>query len=85
MELFDIVTLDDNKEYSIVKIEEYQNETYCLLIEVDKEENPLDNYLILRKIPLNDQEFEFEELGKEEYNTIAEIFKEQFLNEKEAA
>ena len=25
MELFDIVTLDDNKEYSIVKIEEYRH------------------------------------------------------------
>lgn len=85
MELYDIITLDDNKDYSLVKMEEYQGETYCMLIEVDQEENPLDDFLILRKVPLNDSEFEFEELGMEEYKTISEIFKEQFLEDEEEA
>lgn len=85
MELYDIITLDDNKDYSLVKMEEYKGETYCMLVEVDAEENPLDDFLILRKVELNDKEFEFEELGAKEYQEIAEIFKEQFLNEEEEA
>lgn len=83
MELYDIITLDDNKDYSLVKLEEYKGETYCMLIEVDEEENPLEDFLILRKVPINDTEFELEELGDSEYKEIAEIFKEQFLNEEE--
>lgn len=85
MELYDIITLDDNKDYSLVKMEEYQGEVYCMLIEVDQEENPLDDFLILRKVPISETEFEFEELGTEEYKTISEIFKEQFINEDEEA
>lgn len=83
MELYDIITLDDNKDYSLVKLEEYKGETYCMLIEVDEEENPLEDFLILRKVPINDTEFELEELSDSEYKEIAEIFKEQFLNEEE--
>ena len=56
-----------------------------MLIEVDQEENPLDDFLILRKVPISETEFEFEELGTEEYKTISEIFKEQFINEDEEA
>lgn len=53
-----------------------------MLIEVDQEENPLDNFLILRRVTLPDQSFEFEELPEEEYKKIAEIFKEEFLHEE---
>jgi len=83
MELYDILTLDDGKDYSLVKMEEYEGETYCMLIEVDSEENPLEDVLILKKVSLNDKEFEFEELSEEEFETISEIFKDQLLNEDE--
>jgi len=43
MELYDILTLDDGKEYSLVKMKELLEGTFCMLIEVDQEENPLDN------------------------------------------
>ncbi len=82
IELYDIITLDDQKDYSVIKMEEYQGETYCMMVEVDKEENPLDNFLILRKVPLNEKEFEFEELNSEELKTISEIFHDQFMNEE---
>ncbi|MCI8574973.1 MAG: hypothetical protein HFI09_00710 [Bacilli bacterium] len=84
MELYDIVTLDDGKDYSLIKTEKYREETYCLFVEVDHEENPLDNILLLRKMPINETEFEFEELEEEEYKTVSEIFKQQFLTEEEA-
>jgi len=83
MELYDIVTLDDNRDYSLIKMEEYQGETYCMFIEVDAEENPLEDILILRKIDLNEEEFEFEELSEKELEEVSEIFKDQFLNEEE--
>lgn len=83
MELFDIVTLDDDKDYSLIKMETYQDEIYCLFIEVDKEENPLENVLILKKISLPNGSFELEELGEEELLTISEIFRDQLLNEEE--
>ncbi|MCI8467039.1 MAG: hypothetical protein HFI08_02455 [Bacilli bacterium] len=82
MELYDILTLDDGKEYSLVKMKELLEGTFCMLIEVDQEENPLDNFLILRRVTLPDQSFEFEELPEEEYKKIAEIFKEEFLHEE---
>lgn len=83
MELYDILTLDDGKDYSLIKMEEYKGETYCMLIEVDASENPLEEVLLLKKVPLNEEEFEFEELSPEEFQTISEIFKEQLLNEDE--
>jgi hypothetical protein len=84
MELYDIITLDDGKDYSLIKTEQYRGETYCLFVQVDQQENPLDKILLLRKMPISETEFEFEELEEEEYKTISTIFKEQFLNEEEA-
>ena len=84
MELYDILTLDDDKDYALLKMETIKDETYCLLVEVDQEENPLENSLILRRITLPDGSFEFEELVEEEYNMISEIFQEQLMNEIES-
>lgn len=84
MELYDVFTLDDNRDYSLVKMEEYQGKTYCLLVEVDSEGNPLEEMLILRKIPIDQDEFEFEELDEEELDAVTEIFKDQFLDEEES-
>lgn len=84
MELYDILTLDDDKDYALLKMETIKDETYCLLVEVDQEENPLENSLILRRITLPDGFFEFEELVEEEYNMISEIFQEQLMNEIES-
>lgn len=83
MELYDIVTLDDNKDYSLVKMEHYHDETYCLFIEVDQDENPKENIIILKKILLPDGTFEFEELEDKELNEVSEIFRDQLLNDEE--
>ncbi len=83
MELYDILTLDDDKDYALLKMEKIKEETYCLLVEVDKDENPLENSLILRRIALPDDTYEFEELNEEEYSMVSEIFQEQLMNEIE--
>jgi len=49
IELYDIITLDDDKDYSVTRIIDLENETYYLLTEVDNEENPnFDNMKIVK-------------------------------------
>lgn len=40
IELYDIITLDDNSEYTILKMLKEQEKTYYLLAPVNKEEEP---------------------------------------------
>lgn len=62
MENFDILTLDNGKDYVIAKTLDYNEKTYLLLLEVDKAENLLEDKLVVEKI--ND--------GKDEYLEIIE-------------
>lgn len=83
MELYDILTLDDDKDYALIQMEEIEGSTYCLLVEVDQEENPLENYMIYKRITISETEYEFEELDEEEYPKIAEVFADHFEEEAE--
>ena len=40
IELYDILSLSDDKEYTVLRIMEFNDKTYYLLSEIDKEENP---------------------------------------------
>lgn len=40
IELYDILSLSDDKEYTVLRIMELNDKTYYLLSEIDKEENP---------------------------------------------
>ncbi len=81
MELYDILTLDDDKDYALLSMKEYDGNTYCLLVEVDEEENPLENVLILKKVSLGNNEFEFEQPDPDALSVITDVFKDQLLNE----
>lgn len=35
----DILTLDDNNEYTVVAVAEYEKKNYCYLIDLEDEEN----------------------------------------------
>lgn len=48
MNIDDIITLKNNKEYIIIDKETFNNNEYLLVDEVDKNENLLDNYQILK-------------------------------------
>ena len=37
IELYDIITLEDNTEYTVLKILQEENKKYCLLAPVDEE------------------------------------------------
>ena len=57
MEELDILTLDNGKDYVIAKMLEYKDRYFLLLIEVDKDENLLDEKLVLEKIIDNKDEY----------------------------
>lgn len=40
IELYDIITLEDNTEYTVLKMLLEENRQYCLLAPVDEEEEP---------------------------------------------
>ena len=50
MNLYDIITLDNNKDYVICKTLSYKEKEYILLVQVDEEENLLEEKLIVEKI-----------------------------------
>lgn len=56
MSELDIITLDNNKDYVIAKILNHKNKEYYLLIAVDKDENLLDERLILEKVIVDGDE-----------------------------
>ena len=74
IELYDILTLENNKEYTVVKILPYNNNEYYFLIEIDKDEELLDEQMIVKKVEVNG------ELGvalitdEKEFKEVKEIF-----------
>ena len=41
IELYDILTLSNNKEYTVLRMIDLEDKTYYLLAEIDEEENPI--------------------------------------------
>ena len=74
MEKYDILTLDNNKDYVINEIADYNNHKYLLLIEVDSNENILNEKLIVELIK-TDGGFDLEEVtDKDIYDNVSKIF-----------
>lgn len=74
MEKYDILTLDNNKDYVINEIADYNNHKYLLLIEIDSNENILNEKLIVELIK-TDGGFDLEEVtDKDIYDNVSKIF-----------
>ena len=65
IELYDIITLEDNTEYTILKMLSEGNKNYCLLAQLDEDEEP------------NMEELKIVELKKENDKTIVEELDEE--------
>lgn len=50
LEQFDILTLSNNKKYTVAQLLEYNNHEYLFLIEVNDKEELLDDKMIVEKI-----------------------------------
>lgn len=67
IELYDILTLSNDKEYTVLRMIDLEEKTYYLLAEIDEEENPiLDEMKIVEVI---------------ENNTLIEVKEESLLKE----
>lgn len=74
MQELEILTLNDNKNYVIVKTLEYNTKKYFLLIEIDEEENLLNQKIILEQITIDDN-IMFKTINN---NYIYQIISEKF-------
>ena len=56
IELYDTITLDNEEEYTVIKIQNYEGKKYFLLAPVDKDEEPdLENIKIVEEIKENNE------------------------------
>lgn len=78
---YEILTLDDDKDYANMQELSYEGETYAFLLEIDKEENPTEEFLILKKVMINDTDFEFEEVEEEKMDLLLDLFEKEFQKE----
>lgn len=65
MNIEDIITLDDNKEYLILDIIELNKERFLYCVEIDEEEMPKQEYKYLKEIIENDEVYTEEVKDKE--------------------
>lgn len=79
MELYDILTLEDDKDYTIAEMVTHNDSEYLYLIEVDKEENVIENnQKIVRRVIANGEESVEIVTEKEELDELTQIFFELF-------
>lgn len=87
----DIITLDDNKEYLILDIAEFNNSKYLYTVELESEDMPTTNYKYLEVISEEDGDYVEEVEDKETLEAIASLFTISYLsdsidtNEEQAA
>lgn len=65
MNIEDIITLDDNKEYLILDIIELNKERFLYCVEIDEEEMPKQEYKYLKEIIENGEVYTEEVKDKE--------------------
>ncbi len=79
MELYDILTLENNKEYTIANMVDYKDSTYLYLIEIDENEDIIENtQTIVRRIIKDGEEAVEKVTNNEEYKEVAKLFFDLF-------
>jgi flagellar biosynthesis component FlhA len=79
LELYDILTLENNKEYTVANMASYEDNEYLYLIEIDKDENLiLDNQIIAKRVIKDGEESVELITSKKEYNEVSKIFRDLF-------
>lgn len=81
MELYDIITLDNGKDYVISKMLIYNEKDYLLLLEVDKDENLLNENLIVEKQSDNNGDYVRDITDEKLKQIISEKFAKMLLED----
>ena len=77
IELYDIITLENDEEYTVVKEIKEKDKTYYLLVPVDEEEEPdVENIRIVEKI-IKEDKIKIKDVEKNECNRLADLFIEE--------
>lgn len=79
MDSFDIITLENKKEYCIIKMLEYDYDTYLLLNEIDKDENLLSEIVIAKILSENEIVLVTD---KDEFDNIRDLFVSLLINKE---
>ena len=77
--LYDILTLEDDKRYTVANMALYKGITYLYLIEIDdNEEVILDSKLIVKRVIKDSCEAVEKVVDSEEYKEVAKLFFDLF-------
>lgn len=74
IELYDIITLEDDVEYTVLKMLTKNNKDYCLLAPVDQEEEPDMESLKIVELISSNEETRVEEPEEEITQKLAKDF-----------
>jgi flagellar biosynthesis component FlhA len=78
IELYDILTLEDDKDYTVANMATYNSNEYLYLIEVDKNENVIESNQKIVKRVLENGEESVSLLEDEEEKEVSKIFFDLF-------
>ena len=80
MEINDIITFEDNKEYLILDITDYNNAKYIYTVRIDEEEIPTNEYKYF-KVFVENNDYRVEEVGEENLiKLLTSLFTTNYLN-----
>jgi hypothetical protein len=86
IELYDILTLEDDKDYTVANMASYNDFEYLYLIEVDKDENIIeDNQMIVKRVFQNGEEHVMEVTDEKELESVSKIFFDLFKEMQDAS
>lgn len=81
MNIEDIITLEDNKEYIILDIVEINQEKYLYCVGIDKDERPTDEYKYFKEVVENGDTFLEKVEDEKVLKTIITLFTNDYLND----
>lgn len=84
LELYDIITLDDESEYTILQMMIFEGRKYYLIAPVDKEEEPnLQKIKMVEEKKINNQIVIEEETNEKTIQKLSVMFLQQIQKENE--
>ncbi len=86
IELYDVFTLEDDKDYTVAKMANYDDAQYLYLIEVDDEDNlKEENQKIVKRVVKDGEDSVEIVTNKEELEAVSKIFFELFQKDIDEA
>jgi len=81
MNIEDIITLEDNKDYMILDIIDFNKDKYIYFVGIDKDDNPTSEYIYLKVVEENGGYYTEEVQDDNVLKAIVTIFTNNYLND----